>query len=264
VLFGGKKRMYFFEQHGMEEEESFQFQRLHSNSFPLHFHRAYEFITVEKGEMLITIEEVDYTLKEKEAVFIFPNQLHKLHTPKDSVCSVIIFSPEMIGHFYSTYKGFMPVNNKLILNSLPNEDELDFIYSQKSFLYSICAQFIKQTEVVPVEVSSKRKIIQNMLLFIDDHYATECTLKDVAKALQYDYAYLSKLFYQYTNLTFTHYVNRYRVSQAAYLLESTEDTVSDIAQKCGYKTLRTFNRNFKDYKKVSPSFYRENKKKTSK
>ncbi|MDZ7833984.1 MAG: AraC family transcriptional regulator [Alkalibacterium sp.] len=108
-------------------------------------------------------------------------------------------------------------------------------------------------------MSSKRKIIQNVLIYIDDHYQGDCTLKDVAKAIQYDYAYLSKLFYHYTNLTFTTYVNRYRLTQAAYLLVNTDEAVSDIARKCGYKTLRTFNRNFKDLKGASPTVVQREK-----
>ncbi|GAA0363989.1 AraC family transcriptional regulator [Alkalibacterium iburiense] len=249
--------MYFFEHHGMEEKEFFKYSSLDNISFPLHFHRAFEIICVEKGKMVITIEDEEYELSENEAVIVFPNQLHKLHTESESTSKVIIFSPELIGHFYTAYKGVVPENNKLYLHTVPHESQVDALYAQKSFLYSICDLLIKHTAFTPVTVSSKRKIIQNMLLFIDENYHKECTLKDVAQAIQYDYAYLSKLFYHYTNLTFTNYVNRYRITQAAYLLESTEDTISEIAMKCGYKTLRTFNRNFKEYKKVSPSFYRE-------
>lgn len=252
--------MYFFEHYGMEEKEFFRYSSLHNISFPLHFHRAFELIIVEKGEMVITIEDIEYKLGKNEAVFVFPNQLHKLHTVSASTSKVIIFSPELIGHFYSSYKGFIPEANKIYLNSIPVENEVNAIYAQKSFLYSICDEFIKNMTFSPVKVSSKRKIIQNMLLFIDEHFHTECTLKDVAKAIQYDYAYLSKLFYHYTNLTFTNYVNKYRITQASYLLESTEDTISEIAMKCGYKTLRTFNRNFKEYKHLSPSAYREKNK----
>lgn len=243
----------------MEEKEFFKYSSLDNISFPLHFHRAFELIIVEKGKMLITIEDKDYTLGENEAVFVFPNQLHELHTQSESTSKVIIFSPELIGHFYSAYKGFIPENNKLFMPSIPVENQVGALYAQKSFLYSVCDDFIKHTAFTPVKVSSKRKIIQNMLLFIDEHFHSECTLKDVAKAIQYDYAYLSKLFYHYTNLTFTNYVNKYRITQASYLLESTEDTISEIATKCGYKTLRTFNRNFKEYKQVSPSAYREQK-----
>ncbi|SFB86001.1 AraC-like ligand binding domain-containing protein [Alkalibacterium subtropicum] len=252
--------MYLFEQYGMEGEEQFNFSSLKDLNFPLHFHRAYEIIIVEKGEMSITIEERNYHLTANEAVFIFPNQLHKLFTPEQSVCRVLIFSPELIGHFFSSYKGSAPEDNRFTVTEIPEKQALSSVYAQKAVLYRYCDKLIRSTTFETIKVSSKRKIIQNVLLYIDNHYQDDCTLKDVTKAIQYDYAYVSKVFYIYTNLTFTTYINRYRLTQATYLLLNTEKSVSDIAQTCGYKTLRTFNRNFKELKNVSPSVFREENK----
>lgn len=252
--------MYLFEQYGMEDETYFNYSLLENLNFPLHFHRAYEIVLVEKGEMVVTVEEFEYTLKENEAVFIFPNQLHKLNSPKSSICRVYIFSPELIGHFYSIYKRSVPVNNKMIIEDIPSEEEHRSVFAQKGLLYKYCDKLIQSTTFEAIKVSSKRKVIQNILVYIDNHYQDECTLKDVSKAIQYDYAYLSKLFYQYTNLTFTTYMNRYRLTHATYLLLNTEGSISEIAHQCGYKTLRTFNRNFKEFKNVSPTVFREKNK----
>lgn len=249
--------MYFFEKHGIDEKQTFNYTILENNSFPLHFHRAYEIILVEKGEMLIKIEETQYTLKAKEAVFIFPNQLHELVTVNRSTCKLLIFSPEMVGQFYSSYKQSIPKNNKINITFDVNETCLDTIFAQKSILYKFCDKLIKSTEFEEIILSSKRKIIQNILLYVDTHYSQDCTLKTVAHTLQYDYAYLSKLFYQYTELTFTEYLNRYRITQATYFLESTELTIKEIAHSCGYNNLRTFNRNFRNFKDSSPSDYRK-------
>jgi len=250
--------MYFFEKHGIDEKQTFNYTILENNSFPLHFHRAYEIILVESGEMLIKIEETQYELKAGEAVFIFPNQLHELVTVNQSVCKLLIFSPEMVGQFYTSYKRSVPKNNKLPISFDVNDAHLDTVFAQKSMLYKFCDTLIKSTDFEGITLSSKRKIIQNILLYVDSHYSGECTLKRVAHTLQYDYAYLSKLFYQYTNLTFTEYLNRYRITQATYYLESTEFTIKEIAHSCGYNNMRTFNRNFRHYKASSPSDYRKN------
>jgi len=255
--------MYLFEQYGMEGEERFNYSSLTDLNFPLHFHRAYEIVIVESGEMTITVEESEYHLKAKDEVFIFPNQLHKLSTPDNAKCRVMIFSPELIGHFFSSYKGSVPENNQFQVTDIPDRQALSSVYAQKAILYGYCDRLIQDTSFEAIKVSSKRKIIQNVLIYIDDHYQDDCTLKDVTKAIQYDYAYVSKLFYSYTNLTFTTYINRYRLTQATYLLLNTEEAVSEIAQKCGYKTLRTFNRNFKELKHVSPTVFREENKVSS-
>ncbi|WP_423189623.1 AraC family transcriptional regulator [Alkalibacterium sp. f15] len=250
--------MYLFEQFGMEGEELFRYSSLIDLNFPLHFHRAYEIMIVEKGEMVVKIEEIDYVLRANEAVFIFPNQLHEFSTLNHSVSKAFIFSPELIGHFFSSYKSSVPINNKFLVDDVPLKDDFLSIYAQKGLLYNYCDRLIQTTSFESIKVTPKRKIIQNILVYIDNHYQDDCTLRDVSKAIQYDYAYLSKLFYHYTNLTFTTYLNRYRLTQAAYLLLNSEEAVSEVAQKCGYKTLRTFNRNFKAFKDVSPTVFREN------
>ncbi|PRY83906.1 helix-turn-helix transcriptional regulator [Alkalibacterium olivapovliticus] len=250
--------MYFFEKHGLDEKQTFNYSVLENISFPLHFHRAYEIILVESGEMSIKIEEMQYTLRAHEAVFIFPNQLHELVTVTHSVCKLLIFSPEMVGQFYSSYKRSIPINNQFTILFDVNETHLDTVFAQKSLLYNCCDALIKQTSFEGITLSPQRKIIQNILLYVDTHYANECTLKTAAQTLQYDYAYLSKLFYQYTQLTFTDYLNRYRITQATYYLENTELTIKEIAHSCGYNNLRTFNRNFRQYKASSPSHYRKN------
>ncbi|WP_462225521.1 helix-turn-helix domain-containing protein [Alkalibacterium sp.] len=248
--------MYFFEDHGLEEKQTLKHLQLNSSNFPMHFHRAFEFIHVLDGVMNVIIEEKNYTLQSKEAVLVFPNQLHQLTTPETSKSEVLIFSPEMIGHFYSNYKNKEPENNKLAVVSNISPENLESVYAQKSLLYSYCNDLINATSFKEVTISSKRKVVQNILLYVDRHFNEDCSLKTVAQNLQYDYAYLSKTFYQYTKLTFTEYLNRYRVAQAAEHLKQTDLSVKEIALLCGFANLRTFNRNFKRYTLLSPTDFR--------
>ncbi len=248
--------MYFFEKHGMDETQTFNYAELINSSFPLHFHRAYEIIIVEQGEMTVKIEGKSYYLSEDEGVFIFPNQLHELITENQSHCRLLIFSPEMVKDFYSMYKHAVPDNNTITVNADIKKENMTSVFSQKSILYKFCDELTQSTSFSQRILPSKTKIIQTILLYIEEHYYEDCTLKTVAQDIQYDYAYLSKLFYQYTGMSFTEYLNRYRITQAVYFLNSTDLPVKEIAHQCGYNTLRTFNRNFKLYQYSSPTDYR--------
>ncbi|RKQ31338.1 helix-turn-helix transcriptional regulator [Oceanobacillus halophilus] len=249
--------MAFFEHHGVEEKESFQYLTLVNRSFPLHFHRAYELIIVNEGELLVTIDQKEYVLHKNDLAFVFTNQMHEFKTINHSNITVIIFSPELIGHFFMNYKGVIPKDNVLHLSQAPNLEKLNSIYMQKGFLYSICGVLQDHTSFIPVKHSTKTKVLHQILLFVDNHYTSDCTLKLVAKHLQYDYAYLSKLFVQMTNMTFTEYLNHYRISQACYLLKNSQQSIYEIAMNCGYNNLRSFNRNFKRMINYSPKQYRE-------
>ena len=49
---------------------------------------------------------------------------------------------------------------------------------------------------------------------------------------------------------------RVRITKSAYLLENTSMKVYEVAEKVGFKTLKYFYKNFKEYMGVSPSEYR--------
>ncbi|WP_226037467.1 helix-turn-helix transcriptional regulator [Aquibacillus saliphilus] len=249
--------MVFFEHHGVEEKESFQHFTLVNSNFPLHFHRAYELIIVSEGELLVTIDQKEYSLTKNDVAFIFNNQMHEFKSIDHSKSTIVIFSPELIGHFFMNYKGYIPGNNVFQLKHLPDLNALHSIYSQKSFLYDICSTLVDHTEFIPVEHSTKTKVLHKILLFVDKNYIYECSLKVVAQELQYDYAYLSKLFIQMTNMSFTEYLNYYRISQACYLLKNSQQSIYEITINCGYTNLRSFNRNFKKITNHSPKRYRE-------
>ncbi|GAE94495.1 transcriptional regulator [Gracilibacillus boraciitolerans JCM 21714] len=250
--------MVFFEKHGgVEEKEFFRYFSFVNDSFPLHFHRAYELVFVEEGELLLTIDQNEYRLKKNDLAFIFNHQMHEFKTITQSNITIILFSPELIGHFFSNYKGYIPKNNLLHLHKAPNLTAIDTIYSQKSFLYYLCSLLIDNTEFLPVEYSTKTKVLHKILLYVDQHYFQECTLKAVAAHLKYDYPYLSKLFAQMTNMSFSEYLNQYRISQACYLLKNSQQSIGEIANQCGYQNLRTFHRNFKKITNQPPRTYRD-------
>src|SRR5699024_2156743 len=192
-----------------------------------------------------------------QLIFIFNNQIHAFRMIDNPEVVIMLFSPELIGDFFTQHQGMVPDNPVLSVQQIPNSEQVQSIYQQKSFLYHICAELIEQTHFNKVEHSPKTKILHRILLYIDENYQTDCTLKEVAKHLGYDYPYLSKLFTQMANMSFTDYLNQYRISQACYLLKNSDLMIGTIANRCGYPQLRTFHRNFKKIIQQSPQDYRK-------
>ncbi len=248
--------MVLFEKHGVEGKEFFHYFPLKNYSFPLHFHRAYEIIYVNAGHLYVSIDQKEYLLKENDLAFVFTNQMHEFKTIDNSDITIILFSPELIGDFFMNYKGLIPNDNSLHLERELDLSKLNLIYSQKSFLYAVCAALVNQKSFVPVKKLPQTKVLYKMLLYVEENYSADCTLKDVAKHLQYDYPYLSKLFVQQMNMTFTDYLNHYRISQACYLLKNSQQAIGEVAVKCGYNNLRTFHRNFREITGHGPRKYR--------
>ncbi|ADL67931.1 transcriptional regulator, AraC family [Thermoanaerobacterium thermosaccharolyticum DSM 571] len=249
--------MVFFQKHGVNEKDLFRFFSLKNYQFPFHFHRAYELIYINNGRLSVSIGKKEYILEQNDLAFIFSNQMHEFKTIDFSDITITLFSPELIGDFYMNYKGMIPDDNILHLDRYIDFNELNSIYSKKSFLYSICDKLVKQKSFIPVKQSAQTKVLYKMLLYIEQNYSNVCTLKNVAEHLNYDYPYLSKLFVQQMDMTFTEYLNNYRISQACYMLKNSNLSIGEIASNCGYNNLRTFHRNFRRITNMSPKEYQK-------
>jgi len=100
-------------------------------------------------------------------------------------------------------------------------------------------------------------LLTQLLLYITEHYKSECLLKNAAKELLYDYAYLSKFFKKSTGLPFHAYVINMRLQESIRLLRSTESSINHIAEECGFSSVRTFHREFKHLFGITPTVYRK-------
>lgn len=246
----------FFEKHGVEEKDYFSLFQLRNYRFPLHFHRAFEIIYVNEGQLNLSVNGKSYRMQKEDLAFIFPNQMHEFDRENHSEITVILFSPEWIGDFYLNYKGYIPDHNVMHSELQPDVEAMNSVYGRKSYLYGICAKLISQTSFSEVQPSPQAKVLYQILSYVEQHFAEDCTLKAVAEHLRYDYPYLSKLFIRLMNMSFTDYLNHYRISQACYLLKNSGLSIGEVASYCGYHQLRSFHRNFGKIIGKSPKQYR--------
>ncbi|MBO5211976.1 MAG: helix-turn-helix transcriptional regulator [Clostridia bacterium] len=231
-------------------------------NFPAHIHRNFELVIATEGELLVTVGKKDYLLRKGDSVLIFPNQIHELKTPKLSAHTLCIFSPQLVRAYGNIFDSKIPESNKFLLdkiyqNQISDINEEKSILELKGLLYSVVAIFDKQATYTSVE-KDKKDLLFTVFKFVEENYSRECMLSILAEKTAYNYVYLSKYFTKRTGITYTEYVNRYRVNEACYRLINTNKTILDIAYECGFDSLRSFNRNFKRITGFSPSQYRIN------
>lgn len=229
-------------------------------NFPMHLHRSFECICVTEGEMDVTVDGHVYTLKQGEAVLVFPNQLHALACKK-SKHLLCIFSGELVRAYTTKVQENIPESNRFCMDAflLAQLDKLlpeSSAIEKKGVLYSICAAMDKASGYIR-RTNFEADILQKIFTFVEENFAADCTLEALSHRTGYSYSYLSRCFKKHTNLSFNTYVNQYRVSNACYLLQNTDNSVLRCALESGYTSLRSFNRNFISFLSVSPREYRE-------
>ncbi|MBE6546166.1 MAG: AraC family transcriptional regulator [Ruminococcaceae bacterium] len=229
-------------------------------SFPSHLHNSFEVILVAEGEMTVTVENKVYTLNPDTALLIFPNQIHSLHTSTHSRHCLCIFSPHYVQAFRSVFNQSVPLDNRFQLRLFP-KDSIELLQSNedllltKGLLYLLCSDF-DRTASYTKRTSASNELLLKIFDFVDKNYHTDCSLTALSAYISYSPVYLSRFFKQWVNISFTEYVTRFRINEAAYRIKNSQGKLLSIAYDCGFSSLRSFNRCFKAIMNTTPSKYR--------
>ena len=106
-----------------------------------------------------------------------------------------------------------------------------------------------------------KKALRHALEYIDENYACESlTLGSVACEVNVSANYLSSVFSQNMQKTFTEYVTEKRMEKARKLLRGTDLSTGKIAAEVGYKDSHYFSFVFKKTQGCSPREYRNSRK----
>lgn len=243
--------MFFESKHSLAEKE-FELHLTENHSFPLHLHRSFEFLAQISGCTEVQIDQRSYLLRAGQAVLIFPFQSHSYKMIETGQLLMSIFSADMVPAFCHD------------LSRLPNDPMMEFTVTElpdtsnallrRSFLYGICGKF--DIGRCYRAVSGKENVLVDLLLYAEQHLCTPCLLRDAAKAVGYDYAYVAKLFKRKVGVPFSRYVNLLRIRQSQLLMRTTSKSITEILYLCGFGSARTFNREFAAATGLSPSAWR--------
>ena len=230
--------------------------------FPAHLHRSMELVYVEEGEMDVVINERKHTLAAGECALVLPGQVHSYYTAKNSYSYLCIFSCDFVYDFFTSIAG------KYSPNPVFRLDDLNCIailntpginrYQIKAMLYTIVGQFSSNCSLLNLEGGEESNILERVLVYVQDHFNEPLSLKMLAETLGYHYNYLSTYLNDQLGMHFSDLVNQYRIDFACDLLCQSDTTITAIATRCGFDTVRTFNRNFQKVLGTTPHEYRRN------
>jgi AraC-like DNA-binding protein len=79
----------------------------------------------------------------------------------------------------------------------------------------------------------------------------------VAGIANFSKFHFARIFKEFTNLPFNHYLQQKRVKKAEALLLNPAYSIADVAMHAGFKSISTFNRVFKEIKRYTPSEYKK-------
>lgn len=229
----------------------------------LHWHYDCELIYVEKGVIDVFCDKKTHSLTSGELLYIDSGQVHYMQArDPETILIVIRFNYDIVRPYTGDLrlaspklKGSYPVPQlyreirELLLNKPP-------FYAGETAgkIISLMASIFRGEELVPREAADKTtERFINLLEEISDK-CEQYTFQRGVSFMNMSEAYFSRYFKESTGITFSAYLNYVRTEKAIALINGKNKyTMTEIADKCGFGTIRNFNRIFKGLTGYSPS-----------
>lgn len=104
---------------------------------------------------------------------------------------------------------------------------------------------------------SAQKLVSSIKDYVHSHLSSNLTLAALSDVVNYNSAYVSRVFKQTSGINLSSYITTCRVNAAKELLQTTQDSISSIAEKVGFDTPQYFSMVFQKQVGLSPSKFRE-------
>ncbi len=153
-----------------------------------------------------------------------------------------------------------------IIRVYPNA-EIDFPSASKvmlyighaNYLYEIIRFLSEQCNLIMDATGNPNRdtILEDVLYYIKNNYATNIKLESLAPLFGYNSAYLGKIFHKAVGQSFNTYLDQLRIEASKKMLENADLKVYEISDQIGYKNVDYFHKKFKKYVGKSPAEYRK-------
>lgn len=144
-------------------------------------------------------------------------------------------------------------------------NDVDFI-KLKGIIYNVFYILIENFSVerrsVNIDADKYIDRLSAFTKYIDDNYAHELTISDLADEFHLSVGYLSRFFKKYTDLSIHDYVTLVRLNYAHELLLNSSSSIEYVAQQTGFPNDKAFTTVFKKFYKDTPYKYRKSHKMT--
>lgn len=226
----------------------------------MHMHFMIEIVFNIKGVLQVGTESKTYNLKAGEGLLFMPYEIHSYKTEAESECIILVFSPEFLEDFSvgKVFDNALFSINQTVMEYVAQmvEEGCSTSVAVKAMLYPLLSEFLKNNNVTENKKMSN-EIYRRALSYIEKYYGQDISLKSAAKEIGCHYVYLSRNFSKRTGFSFVTYLNRFRVARSLSDLKSSNLSVTEIAYKNGFGSLRSYNRAFRTCMSMAPTEYRE-------
>ncbi|OXM13638.1 AraC family transcriptional regulator [Paenibacillus herberti] len=256
------------------------------DELPDHLHEHFELVYIHQGTGTFFIDNTLYEKKSGDLFIIPGNTVHRSLPDELNpiISTAIFFTPafaagEIYDHSYSLLQCFDIARGQKHYKFDLTETVRSSVESSMEWIHR------EQTDQLEGYRASIRLELGRLLLHLNRHLARHFTPRagdkrigpswikralleiDAQPGLAYSLVefaekssvsppHFSRVFKQFTGMNVTDYVNAKRIIQAKGLLLESDESIANIAEKCGFMSIPHFHRIFKGLTASTPAAYR--------
>lgn len=187
------------------------------------------------------LREIYYFLQESQGVS--PQMLYQLFYDSLQSCHTVL-GRRRVGD------EAMKALESITLGKLQSLKTLDNLYT---FFVQEVGTLLGGAEMRLVE--NDDRIVERTRQYCLEHYASDCSLDDIASNVHISKSYLSQMFKEHTGQSIWNYLTNCRMEKARELLSSGEYKAIHVGEQVGYKNPSHFGKIFKSKVGMSPKEY---------
>lgn len=215
--------------------------------------RCYGFSFAESGRIVYRQQGISYVSTPATAVFLPKGGTYEILRKESGVFDVINFEceEEIFRRLHT-----VPVQNLERLKELYRQmgDALRANHALKALalFYEMLSDLGEEEPVLP---------LHDAVAYIERHLGSaSLSNREIAEALGISETYFNRKFRAAYGTSPKQFILEKRIRSAKLLLASPEKSVGEIAEACGWSSIYTFSRTFKNIVGLSPTAYRNKKK----
>jgi AraC-like DNA-binding protein len=242
----------------------------------------YDILFIDKGSGHFMLDDNKIPLKPGTIIFTSPGHVRQWHIKKPIGGYAVFFEKDFLNLFFTDelflyrfgyfhqyrkptslfvtpheFSTYLSINSRI-------ETEIKDLQSDSAHL--LRALLYQQLVLLNRSYAKQNALQSNTYihpvffrfrLLLEKNYSTHHRVIDYLRLLQVSPAQLNKFCRQYMGITAQGMIHYKQLSEAKRLLQTTTDTVSDIAYQLNFSDPSNFNRFFRSISGLSPQHYRQ-------
>lgn len=241
-------------------------------------HDFWEFVYIDKGELIITAENCQYLLKAGELAFHKPNEFHSICATGNAANATVVsfvclsrcmksfehkilflndFEKELLSIvLFEAEQAYKPLQKSPPIISLQKQKSAPFGADQliKSGLEQMLIHIYRRQDSIHIRQRTicsnlhhnYQQLVKNIKELLENNLSQKITLDFISNELKISISQIKKVFKQETGLSIITYLTNLRINEAKRLIHESTLNFTQISEEVGYDNIYYFSKLFKE------------------